>query len=286
MPAETDLAAALSRRPVAAIVSNPTALRLEVAGPAAEAGCHLFLEKPVSHTPDGLVELERVAKENGLKVLVGFQFRFHPGLKDVKRLLDASAIGRVVSAHVRWGEYLPNWHPGEDFRRGYSARSDLGGGVLLTLCHPFDYLTWLLGPVQTVMCIVGSRGFDLGVEDTAHALLTFDSGVTGTVHLDYVQRPPCHDLKVVGSDGTLTWDNSDGAVRIWREDSTTWDVIPVPAGFERNTMFLDEMRHFLACMEGMEEPEVTLADGSRALGIALALKESARTNQAVRISEV
>ena len=72
-PVETDLAAALkSHKPEAVIVSNPTALHMDVAIPAAEAGCHILLEKPVSHSLEQLDELQKAAEKSGSKILVGF----------------------------------------------------------------------------------------------------------------------------------------------------------------------------------------------------------------------
>lgn len=173
-PVETDLAAALARRPDAVIVSNPTALHLDVAIPAASAGCHLLIEKPVSHNLERLDELEAAVARGGGQVLVGYQFRFHPGLQEVKGLLEKSGIGRPVSACAQWGEYLPGWHPWEDYRQSYSARADLGGGVVLTVSHPFDYLRWLLGEVREVAAAVANLGgLVADVEDTAEAILGF-----------------------------------------------------------------------------------------------------------------
>ncbi len=141
LPVEYDLNHALLHwQPEGVVISNPTALHLEVAIPAAEAGCHLLIEKPMSHSTDGLDTLTKALRKGGGQVLVGYQFRFHPGLLAVKQLLEKEAIGCLISARVHWGEYLPDWHPWEDYRHSYSARSDLGGGVVLTLSHPFDYL--------------------------------------------------------------------------------------------------------------------------------------------------
>lgn len=280
---ERSLAAALSHRPIATIVANPTSLHVETAILAAEAGSHLLIEKPVSHSEEGLDRLAAVVEARALKVLVGFQFRFHPGLLAVKRMLEEERIGPVRSVHAHWGEYLPDWHPGEDYRQGYSARADLGGGVLLTLCHPFDYLRWLLGEVRTVAASTSHDGLNLDVEDTADVILSFESGVTGTVHLDYVQRPPSHWLRLTGELGTILWDNADGAVRVWHAETREWETIPPPAGFERNTMFLAEMRHFLECVEGKVEPRVTLTDGVRALQIALAAKRAAAEGRTIEV---
>jgi predicted dehydrogenase len=271
-------------RPEAVIVSNPTALHLEVAIPSAEAGCHLLIEKPVSHSMDGIEKLKEALKRGGGETLVGFQFRFHPGLRALKRYLEEGAIGRVVSARVNWGEYLPDWHPWEDYRFSYSARSELGGGVLLTLCHPFDYLLWLVGEVESVSAEVGTLGaLELEVEDTAEVLLSFKEGVLANVHLDYNQRPASHWLEIVGTEGTIKWNNADGKVRCWSSVSDNWQDTPAPNGFERNDMFLDEMRYFLDILDGEATSLCSLEDGIRVLEIVLAAYESASSGRRVAL---
>jgi predicted dehydrogenase len=294
-PVESDLLAALRQRPEAVIISNPTAYHLDVAIPAAEAGCHLLLEKPISHTLDHLSELEAAVKRGGSQVLVGFQYRFHPGLQKIAQLMAEEAIGRPLSVRASWGEYLPGWHPWEDYRQGYSARSDLGGGVVLTLCHPLDYLCWLFGGMESLWAFEGKLGdLDLAVEDTAEIGLRFQSGVLGSLHLSYNQRPTTHRLEIIGTRGTIRWDNADGAVLVYRtpEDvekrqtgtmSGGWESFPPPAGFERNTLFLDEMRNFLASIRGEEKPACTLEDGICALKLALAVHSSAQRGQMVHI---
>src|SRR5262249_23009657 len=152
------------------------------------------------------------------------------------------AIGEVVSARARWGEYLPLWHPGEDYRLGYSARKDLGGGALLTLSHPFDYLRWLVGEVAGVSAETVCRsGLGIEVEDAAEVLLHFESGAIGSVSLDYVAQPPCHSLEIVGQRGVISWSDPDGGARLQRGGRRATRFEP-PPGFTRNAMFVEEMR--------------------------------------------
>lgn len=281
-PVETDLEAALAHQPDAVIVSNPTALHLEVAIPAALAGCHLLLEKPISHSLDNVDLLQAALHEGGGKVLVGFQFRYHPTLRKARELLNAGAIGAPVSVRVHWGEYLPGWHPWEDYRKSYSARADLGGGVTLTLCHPLDYLRFLLGDVAALWAFYGYQGgLDLqGVEDTVEIGLRFASGVLGSVHLDYVQQPPEHTLTLVGTRGTLRWDNASGALTL-QAPAKSSEVFAPPEGFERNWLFASQMGHFIQMIEKNETPVCTLEDGIRALMLALAAGESARDGRLI-----
>jgi predicted dehydrogenase len=269
---ETELDAALAHKPDAVIVSNPTALHLDVAIPAAEAGCHLLIEKPISHDLDRVDELLAAVKRGGGKVLVGYQFRFHPGLQAVKRWLMEGRIGKPISAHAHWGEYLPDWHPWEDYRQSYAACRDLGGGVVLTLCHPFDYLRWLMGEVVLVTSWTGQIGeLDLEVEDIAEAILEFDSGAVGHVHLDYLQRPPAHRLEIIGTEGTIRWDNADGYASFYRSVEGQWESSTLPDGFDRNALFIAEMKHFIDIASGDEEPACPLDDGVRTLRVALSV---------------
>lgn len=279
---ETSLDAALAHAPQAVIIANPTALHLDVAIPAAEAGCSLFLEKPVSHTLERIDALQAALRRGGGRAFVGFQYRFHPGLRQVRRLLESGAIGRPLSAQAYWGEYLPGWHPWEDYRQGYSARRELGGGVVLTLCHPLDYLRWLLGEVQTLWGLTARLSeLDLDVEDTAEIGLRFQSGLLASVHLDYCRRPPAHRLEIVGSQGVLSWDNASGAVRLIYAGQTDEQLYPAPPGFERNTMFVEQMRHFLDVAHGRAVPRCTLEDGIAALRLCLAVHASTEHGMSV-----
>lgn len=295
-PQETDLEAALEKhKPDAVIVANPTAHHLDVAIPAAQAGCSLLLEKPLSHSMDRIDQLESTLKKGGGRAVIGFQFRFHPGLIKAKQLISDGEIGRVISAHVHFGEYLPAWHPWEDYRKGYAARTDMGGGVVLTQCHSLDYLPWLVGKVESVWGFTAKLSdLEVDVEDTAKIGLRFENGALGSIHLDYNQQPPAHYFEVIGTKGSLQWNLSDGATRIFRVESPSpsgrgvrgegnWDVYPLPDGFERNVMFMEEMKHFVAVARGEVESSCPLEEGIRALQLALAVKESSSTQRVVSV---
>lgn len=291
-PVETDLNEALAHDPDAVIVANPTAFHLSVALPAGERGCHLLLEKPLSDSMDGVNDLQAAVSVGEGKVLVGFQFRFHPGLIQIKHWLMEGRIGRPLSTRAVYGEYLPEMHPWEDYRRSYSAREDLGGGVILTLCHPLDYLRWMLGEVETVWSFSGKlNDFEINVEDTAEIGLKFRNGVLGSVHLDYNRRPSSHRLEIVGTRGTLRWDNSNGFAMIYQTESNvqgdgkdgTWETYQLPDGYTRNQMFFTEMRHFLSVAKGEAEPICTLSDGVRALELVLAAQTSQKGGKLVNL---
>lgn len=283
IPAETEIKAALAHKPDAVIVSNPTALHLDVAIPAAEAGCAILLEKPVSHDMQRVDKLQRALESNGNRLLVGFQFRFHPVLCQMRELILKSEIGRITSLRAHWGEYLPGWHPWEDYRQSYSARPELGGGVVNTLSHPLDYLRWFFGDPEEVWAHTSSSGLGLDVEDTAEIGLCYRNGMTGSIHLDFIQQPPEHTMTIIGTGGTIAFDSANSSAKIFRAGKHEPENILPPDGFERNHLFLDEMRHFIHVAGGKELPACTIEDGAAAVKMTLAVHQSARTGQLVRL---
>jgi predicted dehydrogenase len=297
-PVETDLEDALKKhRPDAVIVANPTSLHLDVAIPAAQTGCAILLEKPVSHSLDRLDVLQEAAEKHGSKILVGFQFRYHPTLNKARELIQSNVLGKILSAHAHWGEYLPQWHPWEDYRQSYAARADLGGGVIVTLTHPLDYLRYLLGDVESLWSFNGHISpLDVNVEDVAEIGLKFSDGTVGGVHVNYFQRPPVHRLEIVGTNGTLHWDNADGILHFYQPPATFGsfsdhpstpfiESFSPPDGFERNQLFLAQTRHFIEVARGEKEPICTLEDGIAALRLALAAYESQQTGHAIQLGK-
>jgi len=284
-PVKTDLAAALALQPDAVIISNPTACHLKVALPAAHAGCHLLMEKPVADRLDAQVNaLQQMVNDRNLQTLVGYQFRFHPVLLQLRELLTTGVLGKVYSFRVHWGEYLPGWHPWEDYRGSYAARKDLGGGVVNTLSHPIDYARWLFGEVSALYARTGHlSSLELDVEDTVEIILEFMNGTLGSIHLDYYQRPPSHWMEVSCEGGQIRWDNDTGIGQVYYVDGDRREELTPPLGFERNDLFLDEMRHFIALIKGESLSRCSLSDGIRTLELCEAVHRSASQNSQIQL---
>jgi len=284
LPVETTVEAALAHKPQAVVIANPSSLHLDVAIPAAKAGCSILMEKPVSHNMDRIDELQSALKQGGGQILVGYQFRFHPGLQQVKAWLNEGEIGHVVSCRAHWGEYMPGWHPWEDYRQSYAARADLGGGVVNTLCHPLDYQRWFFGEVESLWANTSADALDIEMEDTAEIGLRFKNGVLSSTHLDYVQRPGQHTLQIIGAKGTITWDNATGTAKLFEADADRWSESSLPAGFERNYLFMDEMSHFVDIVNNNAVPICSLADGIAAIKITEAVHQSASSGIKINLN--
>lgn len=283
LPCVATIAEALAYRPDGVVVANPTALHLAVALPALEAGCSVLMEKPIDGALEPILVRKAALEAASDRFLMGYQYRFHPGLIRVHELIEAGEIGRVLSYRVYWGEYLPDWHPWEDYRRSYAARADLGGGVLLTLCHPLDYCRWLFGEATRIWGFNGKvSDLEIDVDDLAEIGLRHENGAIGSIHLDYYRRVSRNDAEIVGTEGVIRWRNEDGQVCLIKPNGETIVWTP-PAGYERNWLFIDEMRHFIAVTRGEEKPACTLDDGLRAMRMIEGLQVSSTEERFVRL---
>jgi predicted dehydrogenase len=272
-----DMDSALAERPDAVIVSDPTSMHLASASAALDSGLPMLIEKPLSHSWEGIPEFLEQVSRSGVVALVGYQLRFHPLLERARSLVGEGELGSVISASATYGEYLPGWHPYEDYRKGYAARRDLGGGVVLTQIHDIDYLGWILGWPRHVYSVGGHlSGLEVDVDDTAVSLWPCDiqgRAVPVQLRQDYVRRQPCRGLELVLDEGMLDLDLLAHRLRVVRSDGVCV-VDETLDGYDRNDMFLAEMRHFLACVDGREQPLVPPVEAARSLAVALAALRS------------
>lgn len=276
----SDFSTALaSRKPDIVFVCTPPVHHVGQALQALRAGAHVFIEKPLSHGLEGVEELADEAKRSARVVQVGYNLRFHPGLRKLKELVEAGTLGRLLWAQVEAGQYLPDWRPWQDYRQSYTARRELGGGILLDGSHELDSITWLLGQPVEVRCMAGKvSALEVDVEDCASVLLRFADGAQADVHLDFVQRVYSRSCKLVGERGTAFWDFTAREVRLFLAEDGGWQSFP--HSFEPNDMYVAEVESFLRCVANGDNPLVSLAEASEVLKLALAARSSAETGRA------
>ena len=282
-----DLDEALGLRPDAVFVCNPSSLHVPIALRAAQAGCHLFVEKPLSHNWEQVEELIGLVEGRHIRAVVGYQMRFHPCLQRLCSLLQERRVGQILAVRAEVGEYLPDWHSYEDYRQMYASKRELGGGVILSQIHEFDYVYWLWGLPKRVFALGGHlSSLEIDVEDSVDTLmecLVAGHPVPVSLHQDYVQRPSSRTCVVVGDAGKILVDLRALTVDVFDESGNHVEAVSYE-GFQRNQMFLDELRHFLECLQGKQTPLVTMRDGAQSLRMALAAKESLTTGSVVELT--
>jgi predicted dehydrogenase len=260
-----------ARKPDVSFICTPPVLHVSQALQAVRTGAHVFIEKPVSHVLDRVDELAREARGRDRIVQVGYNLRFHPGLIQLKQLIDDGTLGRILWADAEAGQYLPDWRPAQDYRQSYTARSALGGGILLDGSHELDYVTWLLGKPTEVLCMAARVStLEVDVEDCADVLVRFAGGAQAQVHLDFLQRAYARTCKLVGELGTALWDFTTREVRVFSAAESSWHDFPYT--FEANDMYISEVEHFFHCIASGEAPRVDLAQAADTLRLVLAAK--------------
>ncbi len=269
----SSIESAVSAMPVdAAIICTPTAQHTFDLQQLLQYSIRdIYIEKPAAHDAAGLQFLQTLTNTAQSRIAVGYDLRFDKGLQKVKQLISEETVGRSVTVNATVGQYLPDWRPHEDYTKGMSASIAKGGGVLLDLVHEFDYLYWLMGSVQHVAAYcMHSGSLNIETEDAAEVLLKFDSGVTGTVHLDYLQPQLVRNCMVTCTSGTIFWDMVSSEVKWVNREKESFEFSY--KGFERNDRFVEIMEAFLG---GENDDRLTsLEQGLESLKVVLAAKHS------------
>jgi glutamate-1-semialdehyde aminotransferase/spore coat polysaccharide biosynthesis protein SpsF (cytidylyltransferase family)/predicted dehydrogenase len=270
-------------KPDIALICTPPVYHVEEALAALQAQAHVFIEKPLSHESSGIQVLIAEARRRDRNVQIGYNMRFHPGLKILKELIDSGKIGRVLWLHAEAGQYLPDWRPWQHYRESYSARHELGGGIILDGSHELDYICWLLGRPTEVLCRAEHlSSLDVDVEDSAWIYLSFPEKRRAELHLDFVQRVYARTCKVVGETGTAVWDFNLQEVRWFSSEQPGWNSIPYI--FEANDMYVAEMRHFLKSLGTGTGPMIDLEQGRDVIRVVEAAKKSSEEGKTQALS--
>lgn len=233
-----------------AFICSPNSLHLSTAIKCAQAGCHLFIEKPLSHSLEGVDDLGKICQKNKLTVMVGHNMRFHPCLQFIKKYLDKNKLGKIYNINHEFGYYLPYWRPGQDYRKNYAAKKATGGGIILDDIHEFDLLFWLNNFAKiTEAKFVYDKTSDLEIttEDNCLAIFKFSNKVLGLVKCDYLQKKYTRGCKIVGEKGNLEWDFNENVV--WLQTKDKSKKIFEAKNFDFNQTYINEIVYFIKCVE-------------------------------------
>lgn len=267
-PTLEDSADALRQKPAFVLICTPPYLHVPLARQAIGAGAHVFIEKPLSHTLEGVDELIALARERKKLIAVGYNLRFQAGPMKLRELLVSGAIGRVLSARLFFGQYLPHWRPAQDYRKGYTAQRAMGGGIILDASHELDYARWLFGEAVQVQSVAGKvSDLEVDTEDIAEITLRMESGAIVQVHLDFVRPEYRRTCEIIGSLGLLRWDYTSASVE-WL-DAVTGRRETFRLQEDPNAMYRRELEHFLACIAQGRPPLVDALEGRKTLALAL-----------------
>ncbi len=271
-----DLEAGLDWDPTAVIVSIPPRYHMDVCVAAARADKTFFCEVPLTLSMDRTDELTRLVEQNGVLAAPGIQAPFHPLVRQVRAWLDDPTFGTLLTIHQEWGQYLPDWHPYEDYRSFYAAKQHEGGAALDILGHEFAMLYWLLPDrLARVFCRGGRlSGLAIDGNDWWQLLAETNAGVRATLQYDLIQRSVTNVVRFVSERGTIELGLGGSVVERahahrYLAETGGWEQAPLPDDFEYETCYVDEIALLLRCLRGEAEWHVSLAD---ALDVVRALE--------------
>ena len=215
-------------------VTNPTSAHFETIRRVASKTKHLFIEKPLFHNTD--CKTSDLGLKNGGVYYVACPLRYKSVMQRAKEIVSKE---RIYAVRAICSSYLPDWRKNVDYRKVYSARRELGGGVVLDLIHEWDYLIWLFGRPEEVTMMQGTYSeLAIDTEDLAVYLARYPDKLV-ELHLDYFGRRSVRTLELYCRENTITIDILSNRI-VWSNTK----VIKEEA-LPDNDFYLDEMNNFL-----------------------------------------
>lgn len=261
-------------------VCLPTALHRDFAVRAARDGKHVILEKPMARNLEDAGEILEAFEESGTRLFVGQVVRFFPEYVRIKELYDGGALGEVgVVRTSRKSPFLRGWND------WYADRRASGGVMVDMLIHDFDFLRWMLGPVERVYAR-STFGNEYTRLEYALITLRFEGGAIAHVegHWGY-PAPFCYAIEVAGTGALVTVDSTEQSfLTVIANGGPGDNGGESPDRAVGKSPFQAELEHFVRCAETGEVSRVSGLDGYEALRVGLAAIESAESGKPVMLS--
>lgn len=255
------------------ILANPTSMHLSYLQDLMMRGVNIIAEKPLLARPEEVGKLEMLLRAFQGTGMVAYNMRFHPCVKEAERFLNRGALGKIYSANLFVGQYLPDWRPDRDYRETYSAQRALGGGVGLDLIHDIDLAIHLFGEPKDHFYAIADQVSDLEIdtEDLVEILYRTADKSTISIHLDYLTRGYRRDIYVIGENGNIVVDLSKSTM-VWTDQSGETQDWSFPK-FRRNDMYMDLLKSFISHVREGTQPSPSFKDGLLSNEIAFKARE-------------
>lgn len=282
-----DFEEAMAENPDALVICTPPDLHMEYATIAAQKNKHFFTEASV--VDEGINKLMVLCKDKKIVAAPSCTMRFRPSIRKIKELVDVGAVGKPLTFTYHSGQYLPDWHPWEDYRKFYAAKKETGAAREIV---PFElvWLTWVFGEIEFISCFKGKLSkLDVEIDDVYQIIMKFKNSTLGHMLIDVVSRVPYRVFKLVGEEGVIKWDWSAKVVRVFTAKDKKWEEYPVDEGMPENgyitgeKMYIDEMDHFVKAIRGEGEYPYSFEEDKKILGILYAAENSSEKGEHVSI---
>ncbi len=261
----SDLHLALEKRWDAALVATPAHTHIPISLEIANRGVHLFIEKPLSTTMDGIDVLMDRVNEKSLIAAVAYVWRAHPGIEWLKSVVLDGRFGDLKQQTITSGQHFPFYRPA--YREIYYTDREKGGGAIQDcLTHPLNFAEYLAGPITKIVADSDHQVLDgVTVEDTVHVLARHGETM-GCYSVNQYQAPNETTVTLVFERGTARFEVHENRCGWMTEPGGTWNDVPLPE-MDRDEWFTRQANLFLDVLERKSEPLCTLEE---ALGTLIA----------------
>lgn len=267
-------------------ICTPNALHTEMAIAAIGKGVDVLLEKPVAITMSDALKIDRAARKNKTRIMVGFSHRFNQNCIRAKEALDAKMIGRPYMARIRFAHTgpWPGWAKTDWFYNPKMA----GGGALLDMgIHAFDLIQWYLGPITAIQAKVATLRKKIKVDDNALCILEFGKSAMGYIDVGWTSPSGFSGVELMGDDGAITIDYNINKVTMTSGTTSPsgqrqmkTEVLSENAG----NYWTAEMEYFTSMLGSKKPFAIGMKEGILALKASLAAQESSRTGRRIVIA--
>jgi len=275
---------AIASNPDVAIISNPSSLHIETARKIVDHVKGVFIEKPLSDSTNECQQLIDILNEKKVVSFIGHNMMFHPIVENIIKFYNENDIGEVVNIQCQVGQWLPDWHPYEDYKNAYYARKDLGGGVALTLIHEIHLTLELAGlPVSVVGEVSKYNKLDLEVDVCSDLMIKHKAGAISQIHLDYIQQPAHRSGLITFEMGWLSYDFTRMELIGQRKNNDT-RIIWSDQNYDYNQAYIDQMVEFVRFVEeGRLKHKYDAKSSIESLKVVESLFESSNSGRKVSI---
>ena len=239
-------------KPDIAIISNPTSLHLETAIKLSPHVKGIFMEKPLSNSLEGVDKLKTEIKNNKNVFFMGHNLMFHPIIKNIKEFINSNELGKILNIQCQVGQWLPDWHPYEDYKKAYFAKKDLGGGVALTLIHEIHLAIELAGkPLEVcgMKSVSSLLNLESDIDVISDTMIKHESGCISQIHMDYIQKPMHRSGTITFERGWASYDFNENKIIIQISENTKPEVLWSDNNYDVNKMYLKQLECFINYVE-------------------------------------
>jgi len=265
---------------VEAIVNTtPNGAHLETTRLAAEAGKHVFLDKPIANTVAEGFAIAKACETAGVVLSLGYQRRRESHFRWIKAEIDAGRFGRLVQAE---GNISRDRLGKIDFTSWRYQAAGMPGGVMLQIgIHYVDVLEMLMGPVKSVSGMLAQLVLPGDNPDVAALILQHENGAISNLTASYASASEYYQINIYGKEASAYYDLFGGLRHLKRGETMSR---PVP--IEKNDTIREELEEFAHCIRTGTKPETDGWWGARNLAVVKAGIKSARERRVVDIEEI